>query len=489
MKRLSLRLRLTILVTAAFVIALAATGVAARQQLQQSLIESARTAAENTLNDSFFAATTANSSSAIDGVTRIVLTDADGNELGEEAFALLLSEALAEDLAAAGAFLAPGVPATVEEFFIVDQEGAELPPGVAFGELAVADPIKPVGAPDFSETDTDIIVRQSALIGEVAVDIAVSTPRQPLDESLRAFTSLMLVLVPVLGALVALATWTTCSRVLRPVEAIRRQVAKTESDRLDQHVPRSGNGDEIDRLAGTMNSMLDRLRIAADKQRQFVSDASHELRSPITATLATLETTSANDASERWESISATLTREQTRLARLVDDLLFLASADEGAGPASDESVDLDELVLAEAQRPHGVNVEAHIGSPFRVVGNERLLRRCLTNLVDNAAHHADALVTVSIEVNPDGSATIAVLDDGPGVPTDHLDLIFERFTRIDDARNRQEGGAGLGLAIARHIAKAHNAELVATNRPEGGAQFELRFPPPDRSHMQPQLA
>lgn len=139
--------------------------------------------------------------------------------------------------------------------------------------------------------------------------------------------------------------------------------------------------------------------------------------------------------------------------------------------------------MLNESQRPHPVTIEARIIDAHRVEGNTRLLQRCLANLVENAARHAKTTATVTVETADSGAPMIGVEDDGPGIPSDRLDSIFERFARLDDARNRREGGAGLGLAIAREIATTHNAELVAMNRPSGGARFELRFPKPRASH------
>lgn len=470
MRRLSLRVRLTVLVTGAFVLALAAAGLVARQQLESTLIDTARNTAEQTLQDSFFSEPTPEGVTVIDGVTRFIFTDEAGTELDERAFAQLVDQAMAAELAELGVFLDQG-PAV----FAPEEPGSAM---VMVEAFSVSQPIEPFGNIEYRDTADEIIVSQPARIGDDEIAISVSTPRQPLDESLDAFTTFGLIMLPILGALVALATWITSSRVLRPVEAIRQQVSRTTSDRLDHHVPRSGRGDEIDRLAGTMNDMLDRLQEASGKQRQFVSDASHELRSPITATLATLETTDASEAGQHWDEIRITLVNEQTRLARLVDDLLLLATVDEGAhSPGSDE-VDLDELVLTESQRPHPVTIETRIIDAHRVEGSTRLLQRCLANLVENAARHAKTTVTVTLDTADNGAPVIGVEDDGPGIPADRLDSIFERFARLDGARNRREGGAGLGLAIAREIASTHNAELVALNRSTGGARFELRFPP-----------
>lgn len=482
MKRLSIRLRLTLLVTTVFVFALVAAGTIARQRLETTLVDTARTNAEATLIDSFLSVPEVSSesvdgtSTTVQGVTRFVFTDLAGLELGQDEFANLVNQATAVELAELGFFFeTDGL--VIDEMIVVDPEGELLPFETGFAEaVALPQPIVPIGDPVSADTDAEIVVSQRVTIGDEELAISVSTPRQPLDDSLKAFTYLGLMMIPLLGAGVALATWITTSRVLRPVEDIRRQVEQTDSDRLGLHVPRSGNGDEIDRLAGTMNDMLDRLRIASDRQRQFVSDASHELRSPITATLATLETTTADDVGERWTEIETTLTAEQRKLARLVDDLLLLATVDETHDSPLVGAVDLDELVIAEAGRSHPIKVTAHVSEPHRVPGNTRLLARCLANLVENAARHALTTVDVTVTTSPDGLPVVRVDDDGAGIPEGRLENIFERFARVDDARNRREGGAGLGLSIAREIAEQHGATLEASNRPDGGARFELVF-------------
>lgn len=476
MRKLSIRLRLTLFVTAAFVIALVCAGTIARQRLETTLIDTARNNAEQTLAESFFTNPSELDSVGVivgEGITRFVFTDLDGTELDQAEFAKVVNQATASQLAELGFFLEFGAFA-VEDLILADPN--ELPFLGVTESITVVQPIEPIGEPTSSDTDDQIIVSQLTRVGDEELSISVSTPRQPLNDSLAAFTYFGLAMIPLLGAGVAAATWLTTSRVLQPVEDIRRQVEQTDADRLNRHVPRSGNGDEIDRLAGTMNDMLDRLRIASDRQRQFVSDASHELRSPITATLATLETTSADEAGNRWPEIAATLTAEQTRLARLVDDLLLMATVDESPARSVFVDVDLDELILAEAARPHVANVHAHVVEPHRVAANAGLLQRCVGNLVENAARHTTSTVDVTVTTAEGGHPMIRVDDDGPGIPEDRLENIFERFARIDDARNRREGGAGLGLAIANNIARQHGATLRASNRTEGGARFELVF-------------
>lgn len=478
MRQLSIRWRLTLLVTSVFIVALLAAGAVARQRLEATLVSTARDNASQTLNESFFPVDIfeEDATFAIDGITRFVFNDSEGNELGQDEFADLINLATAEQFAELGFFVESGAfavnldPIGAAEEFPLEFDEAMI------DSFAVVEAIEPIGEPRAADTTEDIVVTQLARIGDEELSISVATPRQPLDDSLAAFTYLGLALIPMLAAGVALATWLTATRVLRPVEDIRRQVEQTDAVDLGQHVPRSGNGDEIDRLAGTMNDMLDRLQTASVRQRQFISDASHELRSPITATLATLETTDASDVIERWPELATMLTTEQERLAHLVDDLLLMATLDEAQSGPAFQPVDLDELILTEAQRPHKIEVRAIVDRPQRVNGNAGLLQRCIANLVENAARHATSTVTATVSTTNAGNPVVRVDDDGPGVPAAQLETIFERFARIDDARNRREGGAGLGLPIAREIARQHGATLSASNRPGGGARFEILF-------------
>jgi len=167
---------------------------------------------------------------------------------------------------------------------------------------------------------------------------------------------------------------------------------------------------------------------------------------------------------------------EQHRLAGLVDDLLLLAQLDEMGVRRSDE-VDLDELAIAEAARNHPCEVAVQIRAASRVAGSERLLRRLVSNLVDNATRHAEGRVEISVGSTIRGEPRIRIDDDGPGIPRERREEVFRRFTRLDDSRRVGDGGAGLGLAIAANIAEQHDASLALTDSPLGGARFELRFP------------
>jgi signal transduction histidine kinase len=278
--------------------------------------------------------------------------------------------------------------------------------------------------------------------------------------------------VPLLILVVGAATYFFAGRALRPVEAIRAQVASMSEKDLAERVPVPVARDEVGRLAETMNGMIARLESAQKVQRRFVADASHELRSPLATIGAGLELLQDSDP-----GTVRTLRGETERLGRLVDDLLLLARADErGLQPRRDE-VDLDELVEAERARPYEDGVRTEVRTePVRVVGDRGQLVRVLRNLVDNAHRHAGAQVVVTLGRDGD-QAALDVADDGPGVPADDRSRIFERFVRLDDARARADGGSGLGLAIVAEVVAAHDGKVWVEENPGGGALFRVRLP------------
>jgi signal transduction histidine kinase len=289
---------------------------------------------------------------------------------------------------------------------------------------------------------------------------------------------LLAAVIPALILLVGVTTWRLVGRTLEPVEAIRREVAEISATALDRRVPVPRTVDEIDRLAGTMNEMLDRLEAANRRQRAFVADASHELRGPLATIRAKLETGLARPGSLDLPALAAGWLDEQARLERLVDDLLLLARVDEGIAVGTPVLVDLDELALAEARdllARGTVGVDAAGVSGGRVRGDREQLRRVVRNLLDNAERHAAGTVTVALQQAGD-LVELTVGDDGPGIPPVERLRVFERFVRLDEARNRRDGGAGLGLSIVRDIVAAHGGTAEAADA-ERGARLVVRLP------------
>ena len=282
-----------------------------------------------------------------------------------------------------------------------------------------------------------------------------------------------------LTGLFAFVVWSTAGRVLRPVEAIRRELADITGHDLSRRVPVPGTRNEIGRLAGTVNATLDRLQAAVEENRRFVADASHELRSPIAALRAELEIAHAHPDLTDWRAVVDGALRDTYRLQQLAGDLLLLARLDHVPTTASNDAVDLAELVRAEAARrrvDHTLTVD--VGDrPVPVRGSRPLLARLLGNLLDNAERHATGHVTVRLVV-VDRVARLDVVDDGPGIPPEDRERVFERFTRLDDARTRETGGTGLGLPIARRIARLHHGTLDVSDAPDlGGTCLTAALP------------
>ena len=234
---------------------------------------------------------------------------------------------------------------------------------------------------------------------------------------------------------------------------------------------------EIARLAATMNDMLDRVEGSQLQQRRFVSDASHELRSPLAALRTRLEV-ELRQPDPDWSSAAAAAVDDAARMQRLVEDLLLLARSDDGQLPIRRTLVDLDDVVfdvVAEVDRGP-ISVETSEVSAGLVEGDADHLRRVLRNLVENALRHASSTVSISL-AEVEGRVMCFVDDDGPGVPEAAREVVFERFIRLDDARSRDEGGSGLGLAISSEIVAAHGGRLAVGEAPLGGARFGLELP------------
>ncbi|MEU3443234.1 HAMP domain-containing sensor histidine kinase [Streptomyces griseoincarnatus] len=279
----------------------------------------------------------------------------------------------------------------------------------------------------------------------------------------------MLIGFPLLLGVVAAVTWLVTGRALRPVEGIRREMAAiTASEDLRRRVPEPATHDEVARLARTTNATLAALEASVERQRAFVADASHELRSPIASLRTQLEVAAAHP--ELLDLDGAV--EDTVRLQNLAADLLLLARLDTGERPAGTR-VGLAALAREAAAGREGVTVEAE---PVEVSGSRGQLSRVLANLLDNAERHARERIMVTVR-REGGAAVVGVADDGEGVAEADRERIFERFVRLDAARSRDDGGAGLGLAIARDVAVRHGGTLTAGAAPAGGALFELRLP------------
>jgi signal transduction histidine kinase len=310
------------------------------------------------------------------------------------------------------------------------------------------------------------------------IEVVAGRSLEPVVDSVRAVSVLLLGGIPLLLLVVASVSTRVVGRALAPVEAMRDKVETISSRDLDRRVPQPEGGDEISRLATTMNGMLARLEKSQARQRRFVSDASHELRSPVATIRQHAEVALAHPETSKLEELADIVLLENARLQSLVEDLLLLSHADEGTLQLCTQDVDVDDLVFEEARRLRAtteLRVRTSRVSAGRVTGDREQLNRLIRNLSNNAARHARGVVEFALR-NGDGSVLLTVDDDGRGVAASERERVFERFVRLEEGRDRDSGGTGLGLAIVAEIATAHEATVAIADSPIGGARFEVRF-------------
>jgi signal transduction histidine kinase len=297
------------------------------------------------------------------------------------------------------------------------------------------------------------------------------------ERSEATLRSGLLVGLPVLALLGALLAWVATGRALRPVEGMRRQAADITVRDLHMRIPTPPGHDDIARLATTLNEMLERLDASSGEQRRFVSDASHELRSPLAGIRTALEVALAAEPPGDHRRLLDRLLVESHRLESLLDQLLVLARTDEPRATTRSSPVDLSSLVLDEIHRPArpGVTVTSEVADGVTVDGDADLLTRVIRNLVSNSVRHATSKVIVRLNSDAD-AVRLRVTDDGPGILPADRDRIFDRFVRLDDDRGRSTGGAGLGLAIAHDAIAAHGGTITVADA-EPGASFIVVLP------------
>lgn len=305
-----------------------------------------------------------------------------------------------------------------------------------------------------------------------------AAPLREVEESVDALSDALVTVVPLLTVIFGLLTWWLVGRALRPVVSITEQVEEISTSNLHRRVPVPETADEVAEMATVMNTMLARLERGGERQRQFSADASHELRSPLSTVRAAADVLARNPTPERAARLADDIAAETERMDILIGDLLELARLDEarsGTGAQSAEPLDLVALVESELA---GDAVELDAPERLPMVGAPRQLARLVRNLVDNAKRHAADRVRVTIRSGA-GGPELEVDDDGPGVPPGQEQIIFERFSRLDEARSRDGGGAGLGLSLVRSIAESHGGEVRVGRSPLGGARFTVVLPAP----------
>ena len=284
----------------------------------------------------------------------------------------------------------------------------------------------------------------------------------------------LLVGLPLLVVILAGVAWRVMAAALAPVESLRRGAEDITGTGRAARLPVPDGDDEIHRLAVTLNGMLDRLEAGRARQREFVGDAAHELRSPLANMRTQLEVALRLGNSADWPRVADDLLADTARLARLVDDLLLLARSDESPRPDRLEPVELGALLREVAARYPTVRLEP-VDCPLWTIGEPDALRRVVSNVLDNAVRHATTAVVLGARANG-GEPVVTVTDDGPGIRAEDRDRAFERFTRLDDARARDDGGAGLGLAIVRELVRRQGGSVALADA-DPGLRVEIRMP------------
>jgi signal transduction histidine kinase len=310
--------------------------------------------------------------------------------------------------------------------------------------------------------------------------VLVAAALEVQTETLRTVGLLLLAAAPMLVALVAVAVWVLVGQSLKTVERIRRQVSEIDGRRLSERVEVPPTGDEIAALASTMNEMLDKLEHSNNSHRAFFSDASHELRSPLSTLVTTAEVASLDTSGKTWLDMQQTVISESSRMQSLVEDLLTLAKVDAHQLQLEIQDVDLEDVLDSEINRLRTVS-SLEITSalqPVRLRGDERRLAQVFRNLLDNAARHAKSRIVVRMERRP-GEVVVSADNDGEIISPEDRDRVFERFARLDASRSTDGGGSGLGLAISREIMGAHGGTVVATES-DGWCRFQVILPTPD---------
>jgi heavy metal sensor kinase len=314
--------------------------------------------------------------------------------------------------------------------------------------------------------------------------IQVAAPLARTHAALKRYLTTLLALVPVAVGLAAAGGAVVAGRALQPVREMSRAARQITAEDLGRRLTRTGAADEIDHLADTLNAMLAGLQAAFVQARRFSADAAHELRTPLTALKGEMEVAlRAARSPEEYRRVLASSLEEVEHLIHLAEDLLLFSRSAPGLGAPAD-LVDLEPLLLEALEigawkaQAAGVTVRADTFEPARVLGEAGALRRVVVNLVDNAVKYTPAGGKVELSLRAvDGRAVIGVRDTGIGIEPGAAARIFEPFVRLDAARSRDTGGAGLGLALVRTIVTAHGGTVEVESAPGAGSRFTIRLP------------
>lgn len=336
------------------------------------------------------------------------------------------------------------------------------------------------GIPDDASPNDDMrLSGQKAETPGGEYTVLIGGGSEAVEATTRTVALLLAAGSPAIIAVAAVASYWLVRRSLRSVDAIRGRVAEISTSDLSERVPVPQQRDEIAALAITMNEMLARIEAGHRAQERFVADASHELRSPLATIISGLEVAEVHPELLDAELLVTALLPEAQRMHGLIEDLLLLARADEQSLLLRSELIALENLAEIETARVRRPESECCVQTQFRptsLTGDPAALSRVLRNLLDNAVRHAHSRVFVEVD-NRDGSAILAISDDGPGIAEADRARAFERFVRLDFDRSRSVGGAGLGLSIVAEVVAAHGGTVTIGDRPGGGTRIVITLP------------
>jgi len=322
------------------------------------------------------------------------------------------------------------------------------------------------------------VVMRTAGAPSNPVRVLVARSTDDLDQGVHILRVTLLIAFPLLVGMLAAIMWRVLGAALRPVDALRAGAEEITGGTRHGRLPLPESRDEVYRLAVTLNGMLYRLEAARARQRAFVADAAHELRSPLTNMRTELEVAQRLPDTD-WPALSADLLTDVDRLSRLVDDLLLLARSDDGAPPGRPAAARLAEVdlgsVIGDVVSRYPAIDFTRPAEPVLATVEPDAIGRMVANLLDNAERHARSRVAVEV-TEEGGQARITVCDDGPGIPAADRERVFDRFTRLDDARARDAGGTGLGLAIVRELVRRHHG-TVTLGDASPGLRVDIRLP------------
>ena len=349
--------------------------------------------------------------------------------------------------------------------------GGHLSPGQRFISA------KP-GLASLTDLEDHVVAASGVSLPHGEWTVVVAIPTEVQREAVSTVGWFLLGGVPVLLTLAGGLIWVLVGRSLRPVERIRATVAGISREHLSERVEVPPTRDEIERLATTMNSMLTRLESADRAQRRFVTNASHELRSPLSTLGTGLEVAAADGSGKTWRETIGILQTQVRRMGHLVEDLLTLSKLDDAGLGFTMLDTDLDDVLHEELLRIRAVSQHTVTASlvPARVTADTNRLTQVFRNVLNNADRHAESRIDVALHCK-DGYAVVRIDNDGDTIPADQRENIFDRFVRLDASRTRESGGSGLGLAISREILQAHGGTISALETDDGRTRFEVMLP------------